>query len=110
MIYPQPSARDIPFMNDADKKKAPQTKFHELSKQVEGNTFIVCARKVQSINDYSAKYRMLQMLTTRIWEHSMYKTVRDTLLQNDANKSLYLSPSIMGGGGGVTEVRSDSIL
>ncbi len=120
---PRPSARDILFMNDAEKKEAPETKFHELSKQVDGSNFIVRATKAQSINDCRTKYRMLlwnpeNMAAThntaayRLFspegaitkdgynddgEHGMGKTVRDTLLQNDAKNLIVFVTSHYGG-------------
>ncbi len=107
---PRPSAREVLFMSETEKKEATRTKFSELSKQVDGSTFIVRAAKVQTINDCRANYRILlsdpeNMTAThntaiyRLYspegavtsdgytddgEHGMGKTVQDTLQQLDA--------------------------
>ena len=131
---PRPSARDILFMSDTEKKDAATTKFEEARKQISGSTFIVRATRVHSINDCRAAYKSLlwnpdNMVAThntaayRLFspqgavtttgynddgEHGMGKVVRDSLHRLDA-KDVIVFVTRYYGGQNIGQKRFDTV-
>ncbi len=129
---PKPTAQDLLFASEGDRREASEKSFHKATRKVEGSTFTVRAAAVNSIYDCRALYKMLlldpnnasAMHNTAAYrfynplssksqdgynddgEHAMGRFVRDAIIELDGkNVIVFVTRHYTGGHLGPTRFR-----